>query len=314
MRKFNKHLYDNINREYDRKNLYLYEVSVLQEKIEAATGKEKQDLENKLNQLVKNKKDHPYNKQLAEYKNKEKAFLSEVNKNISNYKSKVDKNLSPKVQKLEIRLFKAKELVKFYKNYTKLTYDAELIYEQSKIEIAQIPPVIEFAKSASSELVKAQDKLTKINQKENEKFEVEFKSFKEEENKKLQDRIKEVKSKCKEGLISRQAKDNTIKELKRRYKEAILVKSFENEKIYNQEIIKNKKYELSKAIKQKINTVNINVADLRRVYPVESEKTLPWVSWVTFLIPGLAQCINKQYVKAIIMFFATIYIYAVAIP
>lgn len=314
MRKFNKRLYDNINREYDRKNLYLYEVSVLQEKIEAATGKEKQDLENKLNQLVKNKKDHPYNKQLAEYKNKEKAFLSEVNKNISNYKSKVDKNLSPKVQKLEIRLFKAKELVKFYKNYTKLTYDAELIYEQSKIEIAQIPPVIEFAKSASSELVKAQDKLTKINQKENEKFEVEFKSFKEEENKKLQDRIKEVKSKCKEGLISRQAKDNTIKELKRRYKEAILVKSFENEKIYNEEIIKNKKYELSKAIKQKINTVNINVADLRRVYPVESEKTLPWVSWVTFLIPGLAQCINKQYVKAIIMFFATIYIYAVAIP
>ena len=197
MRKFNKRLYDNINREYDRKNLYLYEVSVLQEKIEAATGKEKQDLQNKLNQ-----KDHPYNKQLAEYKNKEKAFLSEVNKNISNYKSKVDKNLPSKVQKLEIRLFKAKQLVKFYKNYTKLTYDAELIYEQSKIEIAQIPPVIEFAKSASSELVKAQDKLTKINQKENEKFEIEFKSFKEEENKKLQDRIKEVKSKCKERLIS----------------------------------------------------------------------------------------------------------------
>ena len=36
---------------------------------------------------------------------------------------------------------------------------------------------------------------------------------------------------------------------------------------------------------------------------------MPWVSWVTFLIPGLAQVINKQYIKAIIMFFATIYIY-----
>ena len=36
MKKFNKYLYDNINREYDRKNLYLYEVSALQEKIEAA--------------------------------------------------------------------------------------------------------------------------------------------------------------------------------------------------------------------------------------------------------------------------------------
>ena len=80
MKKFNKHLYDNINREYDRKNLYLYEVSVLQEKIEAATGKEKENLEKKLNELVKNKKDHPYNKQLDEYKKKEKDFLEEVNK------------------------------------------------------------------------------------------------------------------------------------------------------------------------------------------------------------------------------------------
>ena len=204
--------------------------------------------------------------------------------------------------------------MKFYQNYIKLTYDAELVYEQSKLEIAQIPPVIEFAKECAKELKEAQNKLSKIDNVNNEKFNAEFKAFKEEENKKLQERIKEIKTKCKEGLISRQAKDNTIKELKRRYKEAILVKSFENEKIYNEEIIKNKKYELSKAIKQKINTVNINVADLRRVYPIETEKTMPWVSWVTFLIPGLAQVINKQYIKAIIMFFATIYIYLMAIP
>ncbi|WP_370773589.1 ABC transporter permease subunit [Clostridium sp.] len=44
------------------------------------------------------------------------------------------------------------------------------------------------------------------------------------------------------------------------------------------------------------------------------KKTMPWVSWVTFLIPGLAQAINKQYIKAIIMFFATLYIYLMAIP
>ena len=314
MKKFNKHLYDNINREYDRKNLYLYEVSVLQEKIEAATGKEKEDLEKQLNELVKNKKDHSYNKQLDEYKKKEKDFLKEVNKKVEEYKPKVNTELPSKVQKLELRLFKAKELVNFYKNYTKLTYDAELIYEQSKIEIAQIPPVIEFAKEATKELKEAQNKLTKISSIDNEKFNSEFKEFKDNENKKLHDRISEIKAKCKEGLISRQAKENTIKELKRRYKEAILVKSFECEKTYNEEIIKNKKYELSKTVKQKINTVNINVADLRRVYPVETEKTLPWVSWVTFLIPGLAQVVNKQYVKAIIMFFATIYIYAIAIP
>ena len=314
MKKFNKYLYDNINREYDRKNLYLYEVSALQEKIEAATGKEKEELQSKLKELVENKKNHAYNKKLEEYKKKEKTFLEDVKKKINNYKTKIDTSLPKSVQKLQIRLFKAKELVKFYQNYVKLTYDAELIYEQSKLEIAQIPPVIEFAKECTKDLKEAQNKLSKIDNTNNEKFNSEFKAFKEAENKKLQERIKEVKSKCKEGLISGQAKDNTIKELKRKYKEVLLVKSFECEKIYNKEIVKNKKYELSKTVKQKINTVNINVADLRRVYPIETEKTMPWVSWVTFLIPGLAQAINKQYIKAIIMFFATLYIYLMAIP
>ena len=87
----------------------------------------------------------------------------------------------------------------------------ELIYEQSKLEIAQIPPVIEFAKECTKELKEAQSKLSKIDSTSTEKFNKEFKDFKEQENKKLQDRIKEVKSKCKEGLISGQAKDNTIK-------------------------------------------------------------------------------------------------------
>ncbi|WP_297713020.1 hypothetical protein [Clostridium sp.] len=294
MKKFNKYLYDNINREYDRKNLYLYEVSALQEEIEAATGKEKEKLQRKLEQLVKNKKDYAYNKKLAEYKEKEKIFLANVKKKENEYKAKVDTSLPKSVQKLQVRLFRAKELVKFYQNYVKLTYDAELIYEQSKLEIAQIPPVIEFATGCTKDLQEAQNKLSKIDNANNEKFNLEFKAFKEAENKKLQERIKEVKAKCKEGLISGQAKDNTIKELKRKYKEIVLVKSFECEKTYNEEIVKNKKYELSKAVKQKINTVNINVADLRRVYPIEVEKTMPWVSWVTFLIPGLAQVINKN--------------------
>lgn len=314
MKKINKYLYDNINREYDRKNLYLYEVSVLQGKIEAANGKEKEELKSKLNELVKNKKDHAYNKKLEEYKRKEKEFLAEIKNKTNDYKSKVNTSLPKSVQNLQVRLFKAKDLVKFYQNYVKLTYDAELIYEQSKLEIAQIPAVIEFAKECTKDLKEAENKLSKLDNVKNEKFNEEFKAFKEAESKKLQERIKEVKSKCKEGLISGQAKDNTIKQLKRKYKEIVLVKSFECEKTYNEEIIKNKKYELSKTVKQKINTVNINVADLRRVYPIETEKTMPWVSWVTFLIPGLAQVINKQYIKSIIMFFATIYIYLIAIP
>lgn len=314
MKKFNKHLYDNINREYDRKNLYLYEVTCLQEKIEDASGTEKDKLKEQLKNLVKNKKDHPYNKELLDYKTKEKAFLQELSKKVEEAKQKTDKTLPKAVQNLQVRLYKAKEMEKFYAKYVELTYDAELIYEQCKIEAMQIPPVVEFAKQATKELEIALKKKEKATPESRKKFDEEFKVFKEEEDKRLKERIKDVKSKHKEGLISKSAKEAAIKELKIKSKKTLLMKSFECEEIYNEEIIRNKKYELKKIVKQKINTVNINVADLRRVYPIECEKTTPWIAYSTFLIPGLGQLLNKQYIKAIIMFFATIYIYMMAIP
>lgn len=314
MKKYNMYLYDHLGREYDRKNLYLLEVAELQDKIKGANGSAKEELKRKLKELVSNKANHNYNKRLAEYKEKEKAFLQETKNKTAEYREKIDKTLPKNIQNLEARLFKAKEMIKFYEKYVELTYDAEIIYQQSKMEIAQIPPIVEFAKETKRELVEAENKKPNIKGNEDAKFQEEFKIFKQEEKKKLQERIKEVKEKQKEGVISRQARENTIRELKRKYREAVLVKSFESEKVYNEEVIKNKKYELNKTVKQKINTVNINVSDLRRVYPTEVSKTIPWMSYATILIPGLGQLCNKQYIKAITMFFATIYIYIMAIP
>ena len=314
MKKYNRYLYDNLDREYDRKNLYLLNVAILQEKIEEASGSRKEELKIKLNELVKNKAQHDYNKNLAEFKKNEKSFLEQLKKKSVEYKNKVDNTLPKNIQALEVRLFKAKEMVNFYKNYVELTYDAEILYRQSQMEIAQIPPIVEFAKETKKELVEAQAKTATISSEKNAKFQEEFKAFKIEEKKILQEKIKDVKSKHKEGLISRHARENTIKELKRKYKEAVMVKSFECEKTYNEEIIKNKKYELNKTVKQKINTVNINVSDIRRVCPIETSQAIPWRSYATILIPGLGQLCNKQYVKSIIMFLASIYIYAMAIP
>lgn len=314
MKKFDVHLYDNINRQYDRRNLYLYEVSTLQAKIEEAVGSEKDQLNKQLKEVISNKSNHEYNKRLLDYKNEEKIFLIETKKKVAELKGKLDKTLSRNVKELEIRLLKAQEMKRFYGKYIKLTYDAELNYEQSKLEIKQIPSVIEFERSNIVELNEAINKKSNINATENEKFKEEFKKYKIEEKSKLKERIKEIKVKQKEKIISKQAEKNIIIELKRKYNEIVLVKSFECEKTYNEEIIKNKKYELRNVVKQKINTVNINVADLRRVYPIESEKLLPIISYCTFLVPGLGQLLNKQYMKSIIMFFATIYIYMAAIP
>ncbi len=313
MKRFNKFVYDNLDREYKRKNLYLYEVADLQEKIKNANESEKLELKNKLKELQKNKKEHQYNKALAEFKNSEKLFLNELDEKAKSYKVTNGTN-NKKVNELEIRLFKAKEKLGFYEKYTDLTYDAELIYEQSKVEIIQIPPVIEFAKDSKKELDKAQKALSELSEDDNKKFQEEFNKFKEEENRILKEDIKIVKSRHSDGLISEKAEGEAIKRLKRSKKDRILVKSFESKKTYYNEIVKNKKHELSKTLKQKINTVNINVADIRRTVPVEVDKTIPIVSYLTVLIPGLGQLINKQYIKSIIMFLATIYIYLIAIP
>ena len=202
------YLYDHLDREYDRKNLYLYEVASLQYEIEGAKGNEKEELKKKLNELVKGKAEHPYIKKLNEYKSREKSFLEETNKKVAEYRGKVDSSLPKKVQNLEVRLFKAKQLVTFYEKYVDLTYDAELLYEQNKMEIAQIPHILDFAKETYKELVEAQAKKANINSEKDSKFQKEFKNFKIEEKKNLHDRISEVKAKQKEGLISKQAKEN----------------------------------------------------------------------------------------------------------
>ena len=93
-----------------------------------------------------------------------------------------------------------------------------------------------------------------------------------------------------------------------------MMKSFESKKKYNEEIIKNKKYELSKGLKQKIRSIDINVDDLRRNYPIEVENEKAFKSYFTILTPGIGQLLNKQYMKAVLMFIGTLYTYLIAVP
>ena len=88
LKKFNVYLYDNIDRKYDRKNLYLYEISKLQEEIEYADGNEKVQLKKKLKELINNKNNHEYNKKLSDYKNKEKLFIEKMNKKVGEFKGR----------------------------------------------------------------------------------------------------------------------------------------------------------------------------------------------------------------------------------
>ena len=313
MGNLNKFLYDNLDREYDRKNLYLYEIIILEEKIKNSDGSEKENLKKELSSLKSKKNEHNYNIKLKEFKGKEKVFLAELKDKVS--KGIVETANSVKlVIKLEKRLNTAKLKMNFYKNYIELTYDAQLIYEQSRLEVEQIPTIITFAKESKKELDDAILAKSKVDESKEVEFARELEQYKKEQEEIKKNSIKEIKEKHKNKVISTKAKDEGIKVLKIKKKDNILIKSFGSKKKFNEEIIKNKKYELTKTLKQKIKTVDVNIANLRRVYPVETKKTLAWVSVVTALIPGLGQLINGQIIKSIIMFLGTMYIYLMAIP
>jgi arabinogalactan oligomer/maltooligosaccharide transport system permease protein len=312
MEKICTYLYDNWGREYKRKNQYLYEVAILQDQISDANGNEKVNLKNDLNKLVKDKSNHTYYKELTEFRNKEKKYIMSLKEEYK--KNKIDYSLPRNVRYLQKRLFRAEKNVLFYEEYIDLTYDAQLIYEQSKIEIEQIPPIIKFAQEALNDYKNAKDRKKNINEEQIKKFKVSYANFKKEEKEKLVNDITKIKVKHKEGLISSKAKDVTIKALKRDYKEKKIIKSLECENNYYSELIKSKKHQLHKVVNQKIKALNINVAAIRRACPIEKDRMIPWKSYATCLIPGLGQLLNKQYIKAIIMFIATLFIYFIAIP
>ena len=86
MKILSRYLYDNLDREYERKNLYLKEVATLQERIKESSKEEKAKLNAELQEIKKNKNNNSYIKKLNDFKEREKSLLKELEE-----KSKKDK-------------------------------------------------------------------------------------------------------------------------------------------------------------------------------------------------------------------------------
>lgn len=311
MAKYNKVLYDYIGREYERKNLYLKEVALLQNKIEHASPKEKETLKNHLKELISKKDSHPYLLKLKEYEDREKRFLEELKVRTLEHKETLDKSLSKEVNELEIRLFESRLKEGFYKEYVGLTYDAKFHHEEATIEVKLLPEVIEKTKKLEEDLRKA---LSLKPQGDKEAISKEITRFKAEKKAIFDTRAKELKEKRKDGLISEKALKNGMKEVKKNYQYAVRVKEYDDPDKMKKELIKSKKFELKDYVKVHRRIVNADIADARRNTPVEVMKTMPVNTAIGALFPGVGQFLNKQPVKAALFFVGLIFIYAVAIP
>lgn len=299
--KYEEVLYDQIGNQYPRKNEYLLELAKLSSKSE-------------IKALKKNKDKHPYNVKLKEYKANEKDFLKKLKEEKSDYVKSLNESNSHKMKVLKTNFYIAEKKVEFYKQYIDLTYDAELEYESSKLTVEQLPSIIEFLQDGEEKIEISKSAKNNIDTEDENKSKIEINKFKAEEKEKLEKNISRIKEMRKEGSISKKAEKNEINELKKKYKQAIKIKAYDSLRKSNKDDLKTKKHEVRTGLKQKMWVLKSDISDMKSTIPIETRSRFPALSYLTFLLPGLGQMLNRQYIKGLIFLLISLFVYLVAIP
>lgn len=314
MARYNEFLYDTVENEHQRKNLYLLEIAKLEERCSNASGKAKKSLKQELSDLKRGRSAHPYVINLDEYNTKEKTFIRQLARDRKDFKNSLDESLSPKIKWLHTYEFLSKKKETFYKKYTGLSYDAEMHYEEALIVNKQIGEIIGYLLKHEKADKEARKYGKTIIPADEKKARSELKEFKSGQKKIMKDGVASLKKKFKDRQISRKALENETNELRKKYASAVLVKSYDLPGKGNRELLKSINYQITKGYRREISVLRSNIADLRRKTPVEIERKAPLFAYLTILLPGLGQILNRQYAKSIFFFFISFFTYVMAIP
>jgi arabinogalactan oligomer/maltooligosaccharide transport system permease protein len=312
LKKYSILLYDDIGNAYERKNKYIEDIAKLYEEYDETKDKA---ILSKISQLHKDKDQHPYIIKLNKFDKEEKEFLSQLKIKIKKYNKNLNQK-SYKMKKLMIQLFISKEKNNFYKAYEELSYETSYQYQKSLIELNQLPLIIEHLEvneQKINESIKNKKNISN-NSEDNLKAKADYTAFSNEQNKELKEGISKLKEKRRKHQISKKALEDGIKELKLQHKKALKVKHYDLPVKKNNELIKNLKFEINKTTKRKENVLKANIADLRRKTPVETMRAKPINAFISFLLPGLGQLLNKQCIKGILFLLASCFVYGIAIP
>ncbi len=308
------YLYDEIGRRYERKNRYLYELYSLYQQLSESDSGSAAAIRQKITQLKKSKRSHPYNKELETYQREEKQFLRDLRPATKKHMQEIDRGNSFRIRRFYKRLFESEKKAIFYSRYTALCYDAEMAYKEHTTVSDHLPGIIQHYKTTQDERNRVLSDLSAIDRKKQKKARNEFREAKKQEHKRYKDRKKELRQKKRDGLISDRALRRGIVELKKRMLEANILKSYAVDEKDLREVAVAKKYQLRVGTRRKIWVMNSSISDIRRSTPVEIEKQTPRNAFAGMLLPGLGQALNGQHIKAGIFAVLSLFIYGIAIP
>lgn len=313
MGKYRRYLFDEIGREYKRKNRYLAELSEIDELLETK-GKDKSELRSKRSELIAGKEKHPYVIQLKDYEKKEKLFKDKLKVDLSDFTKTLASDEKGLDRKLKQKLFASERVAEFYKSFVDVSYDAEFEYKKAELTKKQLPIILENIRLIRAEIKALEGSKATADSSMEKSIKSDFESEKAAFKKTLGIEIDRIKSLRKEGTISRKAEANSIREAKQKYRINLRLKRLEIPSNGIRDQLKSKKNELKNYTNQGLKILKSDIADIRKVTPVEVEKTKPVVSYATALLPGVGQGINGQLGKMLIMLFGSLFIYLIAIP
>ncbi len=313
MGKFNRYLYDEIGREYKRKNLYLAELAEIDELLDNKDV-DKPGLRKKRRDLITGRDKHPYIIQLKELSRNEREFKKWLKSEVNSFSRTISGELDRNERKLKLRFLASERAADFYREYKDISYDAEFNYRKAELERTQLPGILDNIKKIKDELIELENLKRAADPSEEALKKSEYESFKSSQKKTIKEEIARIKVLRKEGTISRKAEANLVREAKQRSRNSVKLKELEIPTKGITDQLKSKNIELRNSTKQSLKILKSDIADLRKVIPVEVEKTKPFISFVTLLLPGLGQALNGQLGKMAVMIFGSLFIYLIAIP
>ena len=288
-----RYVYDSIGNPYERKNLYLKDLSE-NEKIDRKT--------------------HPYIIKLEKLQEEERVFLHQLKSKIYHERQELKGKYDKKELALRLELFEASKKMEFYEGKEYISYDFELEYRKNKLKEERLPSIIGLYSDSINEKKKILKELTNLDKSKNDIKVSEF-NHKVAELKIILNKNKEkLKQSKKDGLISDKAYINQVKQLEMELKDKVEVLKLE----IPSEAIKSRARVLTYLSKVEVEArykiMYQDISDFDRKIPIEVEKVDKFKPLTSLILPGLGQYFNKQYFKSILFFIGTLFIYFIAIP
>ncbi len=295
--KYSATVFDDIGNEYPRKNLLL----LAQSPAEDESGLADDRLSD-------------YREQRAKALSDQKVMLSGAGDRRKAFLEDLDGERDSICRRWLLWAAESQVRADHYQPLTGLDYDFELAYKEHAERARQLPAMARERRALLGELAGAQEALAQAKKGNHEEAVQDFKDFRKERQLQLAEEKKALKEAHQTGLISAKAYANEKRENRLAYRDQVRVRRRQLPVKAQKEAVRYARHRLARNKKSGLGVLNADISDIRRKTPLETSKTRPLISWLTWPLPGLGQLLLGQRLKALFFFLGTLFLYLVAIP